>query len=194
VSAIPCACGASSPCPPAGKIVARKLKPDEARLWSHVASTVKPRPGKALPAAEAEAVEPKIDPKAGPAHLPVTPAPKPTRARVPPPPDPIEPGRKRRIVRGRDALEARIDLHFMTHDRARAALESFLLRAHADGVREVLVITGKGTLGEGILRRQTPEWLAVPPLRAIVAGVSKADRRHGGEGALYVALKAKART
>ena len=174
--------------------MARKLKPDEARLWSHVASTVRPRPGMALPTAATDAVKPKIDPKAAPAHLPVAAASKPTRPRIAPPPEPIEPGRKRRIVRGRDALEARIDLHFMTHDRARAALESFLLRAHSEGVREVLVITGKGTLGEGILRRQTPEWLAAPPLRAIVAGVSKADRRHGGEGALYVALKGKTRT
>ncbi|MDP2260181.1 MAG: Smr/MutS family protein [Caulobacter sp.] len=174
--------------------MARKLKPEEARLWSHVASTVKPRPGMALPTAEAAAVKPKTDPKAGPAHLPVAPsAAKPARQKPPPPPDPIEPGRKRRMVRGRDPLEARIDLHFMTHDRARAALEAFLLRAHDEGVREVLVITGKGTLGEGILRRQTPEWLAAPPLRAIVAGVSKADRRHGGDGALYVALKGKAR-
>ena len=175
--------------------MARKLKPDEARLWSHVASTVKPRPGMALPVAEADAAKPKIDPRAGPAHLPVAPvAAKPSRPKLPPPPDPIEPGRKRRIVRGREPLEARIDLHFMTHDRARSALEAFLLRAYGEGVREVLVITGKGTLGEGILRRQTPEWLAAPPLRAIVAGVSKADRRHGGEGALYVALKGKARS
>lgn len=174
--------------------MARKLKPEEARLWSHVASTVRPRPGMALPTAEVVTAKPKIDPRAAPAHLPVATAPRPKRPGIAPPPDPIEPGRKRRIVRGRDPLEARIDLHFMTHDRARAALESFLLRAHAEGVREVLVITGKGTLGEGILRRQTPEWLAAPPLRAIVAGVSKADRRHGGEGALYVALKGKART
>jgi DNA-nicking Smr family endonuclease len=34
-----------------------------------------------------------------------------------------------------------------------------------------------------------PEWLAEPPLRQIVAGLSEAHRRHGGEGALYVALK-----
>ncbi len=174
--------------------MARKLKPEEARLWSHVASTVKPRPGKAAPVPHAEAARPEPDPRAAPAHLPVAAvAVRPARPKPAPPPDPIEPGRKRRIVRGRDPLEARIDLHFMTHDRARAALEAFLLRAHAEGLREVLVITGKGTLGEGVLRRQTPEWLAAPPLRAIVAGVSKADRRHGGEGALYVALKGKAR-
>ena len=55
----------------------------------------------------------------------------------------------------------------------------------------MLVITGRGSTGDGVLRRRTPEWLAEPPLRAAVAGISHADRRHGGEGALYVALKKK---
>jgi DNA-nicking Smr family endonuclease len=53
----------------------------------------------------------------------------------------------------------------------------------------VLVITGKGALGDGVLRRRTPEWLAEPPLRSVVAGVSEAHRARGGAGALYVALK-----
>jgi DNA-nicking Smr family endonuclease len=53
----------------------------------------------------------------------------------------------------------------------------------------VLVITGKGKVGQGVLKVRTPEWLADPSLREMVAGVSTADRRHGGDGALYVALK-----
>jgi DNA-nicking Smr family endonuclease len=51
------------------------------------------------------------------------------------------------------------------------------------------VITGKGSSGDGVLRRRVPEWLSQPPLRQIVAGLSEAHRRHGGGGALYVALK-----
>jgi DNA-nicking Smr family endonuclease len=51
------------------------------------------------------------------------------------------------------------------------------------------VITGKGVGGDGVLRRRVPEWLAAPPIRPHVAGVSEAHRRHGGDGALYVALK-----
>lgn len=106
-----------------------------------------------------------------------------------PPPGAIEPNRKRRIERAREDIGARLDLHGMDQDRARAALHAFLLRAYADGLRAVLVITGKGALGDGILRRRTPEWLAEAPVRAIVAGVSEAARTHGGAGALYVALK-----
>jgi DNA-nicking Smr family endonuclease len=172
--------------------MARKLKPDEARLWGHVVSTVNPKPGRVAPKAPTDA---KPDPNAGPAHLPVAaPKAKAMKTRPAMPPQPIEPGRQRRIVRGHDPLAARIDLHGMTYERARAALEAFLLRAHDAGLREVLVITGKGEQGEGLLRRQTPEWLAAAPLRGIVAGVSSAHRRHGGDGALYVALKGKSRT
>jgi len=82
----------------------------------------------------------------------------------------------------------------MTYDQARAALEAFVRRAWDDGWRAILVITGKGVQGDGVLRRATPDWLAAPGLAHIVAGISEAHRRHGGEGALYVALKRKPRS
>ena len=103
----------------------------------------------------------------------------------------IEPRRKHRIAKERDPIGARIDLHGMDQDRAQAALEAFVLRAWDDGFRAVLVITGKGARGGGVLRKRAPEWLASPALRGVVAGVSAAHQRHGGEGALYVALKSK---
>jgi DNA-nicking Smr family endonuclease len=174
--------------------VSRKLRPDETHLWGHVTATVRPLPGRATPAPPPVA-RPESGTPDAPARVPVAAAaaakPKPKAVRAP---EAIEPGRKRRIVRGHEPLEARIDLHGMTYDRARAALEAFLLRAWDEGAREALVITGKGSRGEGLLRRHAPEWLAAPPLRAIVAGLSPADRRHGGDGALYVALKRKQKT
>jgi DNA-nicking Smr family endonuclease len=101
----------------------------------------------------------------------------------------IEAGLHRRLSRGREAVAARIDLHGLTQDAARAALTRFVARSAEEGWRAVLVITGKGVGGDGVLRRRVPDWLAEPPIRAYVAGVSEAHRRHGGEGALYVALK-----
>lgn len=178
--------------------MARKLQAEEARLWGHVTATVRPMPGRTVakpqPKVETDKVEPKAKDDALPAKL-KGPAPRVAAAKPKPPapPERIEPGRHRRIVRGHEPLEARIDLHGMTHDRARATLEAFILRVWDEGCREVLVITGKGSMGEGILRRYTPEWLAAPPLRDIVAGISTAHRRHGGDGALYVALKRKAK-
>jgi DNA-nicking Smr family endonuclease len=175
----------------------RPLKPDELRIWSLVAATVHPLPGRALPAASrgganGEAVGAgKRAQKPGPGpHLPTLAA-----ARPVPPHDgegkSIEPNRRHRIAGGREEIGGRIDLHGMTQDRARAALEAFLWRAWDEGYRAVLVITGKGVQGDGVLRRRAPEWLGAPHLGPVVAGISEAHRRHGGEGALYVALKRK---
>ena len=70
-------------------------------------------------------------------------------------------------------------------------LRGFLLRAYDQGLRAALVITGRGVQGSGVLRRRTPEWLAAADLRHIIAGFSESHQKHGGEGALYVALKRK---
>jgi DNA-nicking Smr family endonuclease len=53
------------------------------------------------------------------------------------------------------------------------------------------VITGKGVQGDGVLRRRAPDWLSEPQVRPLIAGFSPAERHHGGEGALYIALKRK---
>ena len=126
-----------------------------------------------------------------------------TQKRNPPLPE-LEPRATRRIARGRDEIEARVDLHGMRQEEAHRALRGFVLRCHADGLRTVLVITGKGAPREaaqdapfelfesrdrGVLRRNVPRWLAEPELRGIVAGHTTAHKRHGGEGALYVRLR-----
>jgi len=154
----------------------RELKPDEVLLWGKVAQTVhplgaRPRPGVAIP-------PPAADPPQ---------APPPTAHHWTP--KPVEPGRLRRLARERDGRQPSLDLHGLTQDEARQALTRFLLAAQADGLRAAVVVTGQGIQGDGVLRRRTPEWLAEPHLREVVAGVAEAHRRHGGAGALYVALK-----
>ena len=176
----------------------RPLRPDEVTLWAKVAATVRPAAGRSIPAAPAKAAEPAIGPitKIKVAKPPPGPPPRqkaPPPAPLPTTPRDIEPGRMRRLTREREDMGPRLDLHGMTQDEARARLVAFLVRAHAEGWRAVMVITGKGSRGDGVLRRYTPEWLAAPDLRHIVAGVAEAHRRHGGEGALYVALKRKTR-
>jgi DNA-nicking Smr family endonuclease len=173
--------------------VKRPLKPEERHIWGMVASTVHPLPGRATPKeAPGDALPPPAT-REGAARVavgapPVRPAkPRPALAA-------IEPNRRHRIVKARDPIGARLDLHGLTQDRARATLERFLARAWDEGYRAVLVITGKGVQGDGVLKRAAPEWLAAPHLTHIVAGISDAARHHGGEGALYVALKRRPRT
>lgn len=103
----------------------------------------------------------------------------------------------RRMMRGKLAPEARIDLHGLTLAHAQPALAAFVASSHAAGRRLVLVITGKGRADDGdwtgrrpgALRRQVPLWLHAPPLSRIVQQVVPAHRRHGGDGALYVYLR-----
>ena len=159
-----------------------------------VTATVKPAAGhKPLPAPILD--EPAAQPPPKPTVQLKPFSPEAHRAPVRPdregPPQDIEPGRKRRLTRERDPIDLTLDLHGLDQDRARSVLIAFLRRSQNEGVRAVLVITGKGWLGDGVLRRRTPEWLAAPELRSVVAGVSEAHKRHGGQGALYVALKRK---
>lgn len=103
-----------------------------------------------------------------------------------------------KMTRGKLSPEGRIDLHGMTLARAHPALTRFILSAHADGKRLVLVITGKGRdrfdddpipVRRGVLRHQVPHWLASPPLGALVLQVTPAHQKHGGDGAYYVYLR-----
>ncbi|HEX4742181.1 MAG TPA: Smr/MutS family protein [Caulobacteraceae bacterium] len=168
--------------------------PKDARLWAVVAATVRPLPGRSHPEAPTEVAPAPAPAPPAKAERPKRPASAPRRvlspaARPPAPPETIEPNRLRLIERGREPLAATLDLHGLDQDRARAVLTGFLLRAFDENHRTVLVITGKGALGDGVLRRRTPEWLAEPPLRGVVAGISEAHRARGGAGALYIALK-----
>jgi len=94
-----------------------------------------------------------------------------------------------RLKRGRYDIEARIDLHGMTQSEAHHALTGFVANSQAAGRRCVLVITGRGSFGSGVLRSAVPRWLAEPGLRRHLLGIAPAQPRHGGAGALYVLLR-----
>jgi DNA-nicking Smr family endonuclease len=103
-----------------------------------------------------------------------------------------------KMTRGKLSPEARIDLHGMTLAEAHPELIRFILSAHSNGLRLVLVITGKGKPGDdhgpiprrtGVLRQQVPHWLRQPPLGSAILQVTEAHLRHGGSGACYIYLR-----
>lgn len=96
---------------------------------------------------------------------------------------------KNKLAKGRLEITGRIDLHGLTQDEAYMLLLSFLHRAYASDQRYVLVITGKGSTGEGVLRRVVPKWFSTSPFRGLVGSFEDAARHHGGHGALYVRLR-----
>ncbi|MGM0561461.1 MAG: Smr/MutS family protein [Pseudomonadota bacterium] len=96
-----------------------------------------------------------------------------------------------RMRRGKMPIDARLDLHGLGQLDAHSQLDSFLARAHAQGLRCVLVITGKGRFSEegGVLRKQVPKWLNLPANRERVLAFDYARPQHGGSGALYILLR-----
>ena len=176
----------------------RGLSEEERALWESVAKQVKPlrkRPRMAKPHAtelptEASAAATRAS---GPKpRLPVQPAGAKNSAA--PPLAPLGRRERAKLSRGRMEIDARLDLHGMTQVRAHRALFGFLQRAHHQGLTFVLVITGKGKVGaaeseRGVLRRQVPQWLALPEFRSLVVGFEEAHVGHGGEGALYVRIR-----
>lgn len=168
----------------------RVLSYDERVLWTMVAKSIAPMHG-ALPAVEEMAApEPAKPVRARPVSM-TTPPSLPS-VKPPPPLTPLGRRARQRVARGRDAIDARFDLHGLTQAEAHAALTRFLRSASTRGARLVLIITGKGRAGDserGVLRRQVPHWLALPELRELVIGFEEAHGAHGGEGALYVRLR-----
>jgi DNA-nicking Smr family endonuclease len=182
----------------------RSLSDEERALWTGIARSIKPLrpshraaevseptqsakvpievPAKSLAKAETSAPPREARPENVPEKK--TPALAPLGRRL-----------KQRVARGREPIDARLDLHGFTQTQAHAALLRFLRRAQADGVRMVLVVTGKGTSkgGEtherGVLKRQVPLWLSLPEFRSLVVGFEDAHIGHGGAGALYVRLR-----
>ncbi|MEO1192630.1 MAG: Smr/MutS family protein [Pseudomonadota bacterium] len=180
----------------------RQASPDDLALWRKVTEAVKPlkrhplpqdpaprpalplpapgsRPARSLRDSEVTTTKPRIKAQATQTAL--------------------EPGRLadvdrrtgERLRRGKMEIEATLDLHGLTQERAHQRLRTFLWNARAKGQRCILVVTGKGRSGpeSGVLRRAVPLWLNEPDLRPLVVAVTPAQPQHGGGGALYLLLR-----
>ena len=193
----------------------RHLTDEERALWTGFARSIKPldhaqeppaletaaaEPVASKPAAAKPAAAKSAAAKSAAAKSAAT---KPAarddlpRAEKSPPLAPLGRRLRRRVARGREPIDDRIDLHGHTQTRAHAALLRFLRGAQASGAKVVLVVTGKGTgrgdrdaaAERGVLKRQVPMWLAQAEFRPFVLGFEDAHIGHGGEGALYVRLR-----
>lgn len=180
----------------------RGLTAGEQAAWAHLASSVKPLPGKKKPAAPAVPKTPAVaTPKqAPPAKLP-KPHPKPRPPAAPPSPPPPAPGLDshwdRRMKAGRLEPDLTLDLHGHTLDTAYDRIMSALDQARSMGARVVLVVAGRERpvdpadrmAKRGAIRAKLLDWLAASRHADAITAVRRAHIRHGGEGALYLILK-----
>ncbi|MCY4034387.1 MAG: Smr/MutS family protein [Hyphomicrobiales bacterium] len=107
----------------------------------------------------------------------------------------------RRIKKAHFGGANKIDLHGKSKEQALRALRAFVKASYHSGLREILVVTGRGRKvwewgkPEGVLHRSLTTWLedkeiapyVIPPPR-------QANISHGGEGAWYVRLRSRIRS
>lgn len=183
----------------------RRLSPDEAALWRRVAGsvraikdqTVNPRsirselvessPERLPFFSQAGLKKDRVSISSGRTGL------KPSRAT-----NTLDGSWDRKIGIGRVSPERTIDLHGYTAAAAHHRLERGLDEAIRDGVRVILLVTGRAPRRNasridlplrGIIRSSIGDWLAASCHAGSVAAVRNAHPRHGGAGALYIVLR-----
>ena len=188
---------------PTGPVKRRRRMPSagELRLWRQVTQDIAPFKPQPIEEASAEQTAEQVQPKKLTR----------TKQRIVRQANPVKPQPPRlpelavgdtagfdkrnalRLKRGKHPIEDRIDLHGNTQDTAHRALTRFITRSHDDGLRCVLVVTGKGSRDGsiGVLRSAVPQWLNQSPNRERIIAVTHATQGDGGQGALYVMLKRK---
>lgn len=165
----------------------RPLKPEEKTVWKRVARTVAPRRAEKGPksARPLPPKDPTTEDFANMLRLP----PEGHTTQHNPMAQNLHENQDKKTRRGRVEIDAKIDLHDMTQTQARPALLKAIMRASNRNHRCLLVITGKGLRGEGVLRRSFLSWISSAEIRPLIATYAQAHIKHGGSGAWYVFLK-----
>lgn len=162
------------------ELAMRDVAPLKRRKKARAASPPKPAEPAAREAVQRRAVYVPLVPS-----MPAAPRPAARKASEPG----LDRNTARRFERGEMPIDSAIDLHGLTQARAHEALDAFLGAAAKAGARMLLVVTGKGKQGEGVLRRHVPEWLRSGPHAGRILRIASARIQHGGEGAFYILLR-----
>ncbi len=95
----------------------------------------------------------------------------------------------KKLRAGKFDVEATLDLHGMTQQSAYLTLQRFIQTSVSNQFRTILVITGKGSEGRGVLRNQFPEWLKTDACAQYILAFGQAQAKDGGSGAFYIRLR-----
>ena len=100
----------------------------------------------------------------------------------------------KKLKGGQIKIDKTIDFHGKTLDEAFDSLLLNIESAFENGLRMLLVITGKGRgtkEGKESIKSQIEYWMKHPNISSKVIKYTDAQQRDGGTGALYVLLKRK---
>jgi DNA-nicking Smr family endonuclease len=154
---------------------ARRLSDADKASWASYTRLISPLPGRAgIPPPQSPSPEPPapaadLPPRVRVPPVVAKPRQKPPLLAVGEQPGGVDKATWQRFRTGKLATVRKLDLHGMTTQHAYHALIAFLRTAHADQVRYVEVVTGRGS-GEsgGVIRREFPLWLNLPDIRPLI--------------------------
>lgn len=89
------------------------------------------------------------------------------------------------------SLSNRLDMHGLTVQQAYETFLDFLALHVNAGTRRIVVITGKGQKGQGLLKKEFPLWLEKKEIKDKISKVETPPEAKGGSGALILYLKRK---
>lgn len=98
----------------------------------------------------------------------------------------------RKLRAGDFSVQASLDLHGLTRDAAKPAVEGFINKARITGHRCVLIVTGRGLNSADqvpVLKEGVQQWLTRGRAAKQVLGFCSARPKDGGAGAVYVLLR-----
>ncbi len=92
---------------------------------------------------------------------------------------------------GRIPAQDSLDMHGLTLDEARPALEEFIRQARNRGLRCVNIIHGRGLRSPAgpVLKEAVRSWMDSGPLRKLVMAYATAPPSDGGPGATYLLIR-----
>ena len=105
-------------------------------------------------------------------------------------------GSKKRVQKTKN-----FDFHGFSLDEANQTINKLIKDSYKNGVRKLVVVTGKGTHSDneknpytskdlGILKYSIPEYIKnTPELMKLINEIKEADIKDGGGGAFYIFLK-----
>jgi DNA-nicking Smr family endonuclease len=97
-----------------------------------------------------------------------------------------------KLRRGEFAVQGHLDLHGMTREEAKGAVNDYLRRSRQGGKRCVLLVHGRGTHSKDqlpVLKDALRTWLATNRFGRHVLAFATARPVDGGAGAIYVLLR-----
>lgn len=98
----------------------------------------------------------------------------------------------RKLRRGEFAVQGHVDLHGLTRQEAKRAVEGFLRASRSAGKRCVLVVHGRGIHSKDqlpVLKEALRVWLSTARFARHVLAFATAQPVDGGAGAIYVLLR-----